>query len=164
MENFAKDAAEVGATVARNRLQEMLSSWKNERMKSMQSWSLFFDRKKLAMPKVVDIPSRMKSNVVHFQTNYIILFFVLCIYSILTNPLFLLAVGASAALWMYAFHWRKDPLKILNHEVTDKEKTIVLSILTLGLFYFASVGNTIFWLIGATLTVVVLHSFFLYSS
>lgn len=88
MENLInKDTAEVVAQVGTNRLKEMFSKWKNERMQSMKSWSLFCDKTKLSFPKITDIVSRLKSNLIYFQTNYVIVFLVLGIYSMYASYL-----------------------------------------------------------------------------
>ena len=39
----------------------------------------------------------------------------------LTNPLFLLALGGCAFLWVYFFKLRKEPVVIRNYTVTDNQ-------------------------------------------
>jgi hypothetical protein len=83
MENLTKEATEAVAAAGTNRLKEMFLRWKDETFsfKSMRSWSVFCDRSKLSLPKVGDIFVRVKSNLVHFQTNYVIIFVLLVVYS-----------------------------------------------------------------------------------
>jgi len=159
---LTKETAEVVASVGSNRLKEFFLSWKNEHLslKSMRSWSAFCDKTKFSLPKIADTLSRFKSNLLYWQTNYVVIFLILVIYCIITNPWFLLIVGLCGGMWGYIFHWKKDPIKLGNYEVTERQKTIILSVVTALLFYLASVGNTIFWLLGASITVVVFHALF----
>jgi len=143
-----------------NRLKDMFSQWKQDRMGSMRSWGLFCDRSKFGPPKVSEVYSRMKNNVQYFQTNYVLVFVLLVIYCVLTNPLFLLGLCAIGAMWIYVFYWRTQPIVLFSHEITAKEKTIAIGLLSLLLCYWAEVGNVLFWLFGATITLVLLHALF----
>jgi len=162
MDALSQQAADAVATAGVNRFKEMLNKWKEETFsfKSMKSWSSFCDRSKFALPKVTEIFARMKSNLSHFRLNYLLVFFLIVIYCIITNPWFLFTVGLVSGLWLYAFHWRKEAIKVFNHEVTSNEKTIALASVSILLFWFGSVSSTIFWLVGCTITVVSLHALF----
>jgi len=142
------------------RAKELFFSWKTERGKNLRKWGSFMDRSKFSLPKPTHIPYRIKTNLSFFQTNYVIVFLILTLYCIITNPLFLLAILFCLGLYIYLFYWRSQPLKMGTHIVTDKEKTIFISLITLVLFYWASVGSTIFWLLGASLTIILLHALF----
>lgn len=70
------------------------------------------------------------------------------------------------------FHVRTEPIRVFNREVTAREKAISLGareylsvrtlkyVVTLVLFYLAGVTSSIFWLLGATITVTLIHSLF----
>jgi len=78
MENIiAKEAATAVATAGSSRVKELMSNWYKENIsiKSMRNWSIFCDKKKFTLPKITEILTRLKSNVVYFQTNYIAVFF-----------------------------------------------------------------------------------------
>lgn len=45
--------------------------------------------------------------------------------------------------------------------VAPREQMIAIAVLTLPLYYWGAAGATIFWLIGATLTVVLAHATFI---
>jgi len=156
----ASPLAQAAVAMGTNRLKEMFSHWKSERMGSMRGWGLFCDRSKFGPPKIAEIYSRMKNNVQYFQTNYILVFVLLAIYCILTNFLFLIGLVLIAVLWFYVFYWRAQPVVIYKHEVTQKEKTIAIGVVSLLLCYWAQVGNVLFWLFGATITLVLLHALF----
>jgi len=146
----------------REKVKEIFSKWREDNLsfKSMRSWGQFFNRTKFSFPKIMDIPNRVKTNVTYFQVNYLVVFIIILLYAILSNPWFLFAIAIIGAMWGYVFQWREQPIMIASHEVSYKEKVIALSVVTVISFYFASVSNTIFWLIGATLTVVSIHALF----
>lgn len=86
----------------------------------------------------------------------------------LSNPSFLLAIAFIGGVYAYLFKWRQEPIKIRNHEVSNKEKSIFLGIckwfysnssqlmkfssVAVFTFWLGSMSNTIFWLLGATFT------------
>jgi len=163
MENIiAKEAATAVATAGSSRVKEILSNWYQEKLsiKSMRHWSAFCDKKKFSLPKITEILTRLKGNVVYFQTNYIAVFLLLLLYCVITNLWFLLSIGVCGGLWFYVFYVRAEPIKILNHEVTSREKTIFISAVAIILFYFAGVTSSIYWLGAITITVTLLHALF----
>lgn len=159
MDNLiAKEAAAAVATASGNRMKEMLFAWKDDRLKSVKAWSQFTDSSKLGLPKVTDVVVRLKSNLSYFLSNYIIIFFVLMLYCIITNPFFLFSIALAGMLYLYMFKWRSEPIVLFGHTFSDRTKWIVLGTVSLFLFWYASVGNTIFWLIGAELVIVFVHA------
>jgi len=162
MDEISKTAAEAVAAAGTNRIKEIFSKWKQDTLStnSLRSWSVFCSKTKFSFPKVTEAPQRLKTNLTYFQTNYIVVFGLIVLYSIISNPWFLLALGVVGGGWAYVFHVRKEPIFLGSHEVTDREKMVVLGVVTIITFWFASVSNTIFWLIGATLTVVNGHALF----
>jgi len=128
------------------------------RLKSTKAWSEFFDKSKYTWPPAKEVVTRLKDNVMYFQTNYVILFLVLCTYCVLTNPLFLLSFVAIIGMWTYALSYRSSPFTIGRFVISDNTRNCVLGAVTLGVFYYSSVGSTLFWLIGATLTFVLVHA------
>lgn len=93
---------------------------------SLRPVGSFFDRSRLSLPKLTEIPSRFKTNIAYFQTNYLLVFFVLCLYSALTSPLFLIALIVVALMWLYMMKWRTGPYVIRGWEVPEKATTIGL--------------------------------------
>jgi len=161
MENLiAKEAAAAVAQASGNRIRDVIVAWKDERLKSVKSWSAFADKAKFGLPKVTEIYVRIKANLSYFLSNYIILFFVLLVYCVITNPFFLFSIGISALLYFYMFRWRQEPISIGSYQATDRVKWGFLVLVSAFLFWYASVGNTIFWLIGATGFIVFVHALF----
>jgi len=159
MDNLiTKEAAAAVATASGNRLKDMFVAWKDDRLKSVKAWSQFSDKSKFGPRKITEIVVRVKSNVSYFLSNYIILFFILAIYCVITNPFFLFSLAISALLYLYLFKWRADPIVIFGQTVSDRAKLGFLAAVFVFLFWYASGGSTIFWLIGATSVVVFVHA------
>ena len=58
------------------------SEWKDERMKSLRPMGSFLSRDKLSFPAPTELASRVKTNLLYFQTNYFVLFAVLGLYCV----------------------------------------------------------------------------------
>eukprot|EP01087_Luapelamoeba_hula_P014748 TRINITY_DN4372_c1_g1_i1.p1 TRINITY_DN4372_c1_g1~~TRINITY_DN4372_c1_g1_i1.p1 ORF type:complete len:148 (-),score=15.47 TRINITY_DN4372_c1_g1_i1:126-569(-) len=124
----------------------------------MQPWSAFFDRSKMSMPKPTEIFFRLSQNLVRFQTNYIITFLALSAFCVILNPFFVIALASMAAMWVYAFVLRPHPQPLFGFALSDKARIAVLLPVTIVVFYVASVGYTILWLLGTSAVVILVHA------
>jgi len=123
--------------------QMFFSSWKEERFKTLRPFGDFIRKDKMSVPKITEIPQRIKMNFVYFQTNYLLIFFILSLYSVLTSPQFLLSFGFIAFLWLYILKFRDQPLRINNQEIPEKIVTLFLLIVTALMIYISSAGSVI---------------------
>lgn len=80
-----KVVTEVAATTGSNHMKEMFNKWKEETLStnSIRNWSIFCSKAKLSFPRLGEIPSRVQTNLKYFQMNYIIVFAVIALYSML---------------------------------------------------------------------------------
>eukprot|EP01130_Rhizamoeba_saxonica_P009181 TRINITY_DN3736_c0_g1_i1.p1 TRINITY_DN3736_c0_g1~~TRINITY_DN3736_c0_g1_i1.p1 ORF type:complete len:196 (+),score=18.12 TRINITY_DN3736_c0_g1_i1:88-675(+) len=120
----------------------------------------FLDKDKISLPAITDIPSRVKTNLVYYHTNYIMIFLVLAVVSAFFNVSFMISLIFVGALWFYVFKWRTEPFKINQTEVPHKVTFGVLLAITLVLFYFTSIASVLFTIIIITVIFVALHSLF----
>jgi len=141
-------------------LKTFASSWKDERLKTLRSIGEFFDRSKLSLPSIKDIPARIKSNLAHFQTNYLLVFLLLSIYSALTTPIFLVTLIVVSAIWFYALKYKDSPVVLFGFRISEKIIAFVLVILTLVVFYMSSAGTVLWWLLLTSVLFVFAHAFF----
>lgn len=83
MDDLTRSASDAVATAGVNRVKEMFTKWKEETftMKASKSWGLFCDRSKFSFPSVTEAWSRFRSNLSSFQGNYVMVFFVIVLYS-----------------------------------------------------------------------------------
>ena len=53
---------------------------------------------------------------------------------------------------------RGENIKLLGREFSPKELYILVVLISLPLLYFAGAGSTVFWIIGATVVVILAHA------
>jgi len=102
----------------------------------------------------------MKNNLVYFQSNYFLLFLVLCIYSALMEPIFLIGIAIITFIWIYNLKYRNTPFIIRDKEIPERFVSIILLIVSLLILYITSPnwGSVVQWLFVATTALVFLHS------
>eukprot|EP01100_Stratorugosa_tubuloviscum_P014432 TRINITY_DN7713_c0_g2_i1.p1 TRINITY_DN7713_c0_g2~~TRINITY_DN7713_c0_g2_i1.p1 ORF type:complete len:164 (-),score=44.36 TRINITY_DN7713_c0_g2_i1:86-577(-) len=139
-----------------------LQKWKETQVTKLRPWSEFFNRSKFIFPeKNYDfLLSRISKNLDYFQTNYLLLFIGLLVYSILTNPWLVIIGVCSSYSYYYLFYLRKEPLVIKGREITDFEKTTALGIITIIGCLLGGIYSTICWLLGFTILVILIHAIF----
>eukprot|EP01126_Amoeba_proteus_P043162 TRINITY_DN4723_c0_g1_i7.p1 TRINITY_DN4723_c0_g1~~TRINITY_DN4723_c0_g1_i7.p1 ORF type:complete len:110 (+),score=8.94 TRINITY_DN4723_c0_g1_i7:127-456(+) len=60
-------------------LKRVFGTWKN--FHQLRPMGEFFSRDRLMVPKIAEIPSRLTRNLNYFQSNYILVFCILSLYS-----------------------------------------------------------------------------------
>ncbi|XP_026746434.1 prenylated Rab acceptor protein 1-like, partial [Trichoplusia ni] len=114
-----------------------------------------------APPSLPRLSRRFYRNVEYFQANYLMVFLGLFAYCLITTPLLLIAMVASF------FGYRKltsgpntwKP-KIGGWELTKPQQYAVGAAGSMALCWLAGAGAVLFWVLGATVTVVALHASF----
>jgi hypothetical protein len=83
--------------------------------------------------------------------------------AVLMNPSFLIVSLVLSALWLYSSLYMQDitfPLAGRNITIGMRERSIVLTGITLILCYVANVTSTLLWIVGACVVAIVLHAVF----
>eukprot|EP01112_Ceratiomyxa_fruticulosa_P023595 TRINITY_DN9098_c0_g1_i1.p1 TRINITY_DN9098_c0_g1~~TRINITY_DN9098_c0_g1_i1.p1 ORF type:complete len:172 (+),score=24.15 TRINITY_DN9098_c0_g1_i1:53-568(+) len=137
----------------------MLGQKVQEHLQTRRPWKEFFaTREHYSLPNPTLLLTRLKANLLHFHVNYFVIFLVLSAYSIISNPLFLISFIAILALWGYALFIHPTHFTIRNITITNNQRNGILIGITLLLFYMTSAVSTLFWLLGASITVILVHS------
>lgn len=136
--------------------------WINARRQNIRPWSIFLSTNRLKPPNnVAHISQRIIRNIDYFQSNYIFVFLGLVIYCVLTSPLLLIAVAASAgACYIVKLKNSNQQVKIFGHEVTLVQQYGLVMLFSFPLFYLAGAGSAVFWIIGASFFLIMLHAIF----
>lgn len=127
---------------------------------SRRPWTQFVATENFkAPPSIPRLTRRFYRNVEHFQANYLMVFLGLFAYCLITSPLLLIAMVASF------FGYRRltagpNTLKIGNWELTKTQQYAVAAAGSMTLCWLAGAGAVLFWVLGATVTVVALHASF----
>ncbi|KPM10689.1 prenylated Rab acceptor-like protein [Sarcoptes scabiei] len=151
--NFAQNAK---YNLANLNLRQLLSNhWSK-----LQSWGSFIDTSKMVLPvSIQQWSKRLVQNFHHFQSNYLFVFFILCIYCVLTSPLLLLVLAAiSAAGYILTLKNAERPLKIMGYKLNLGQQYIALGICSIPFLWIVGAGSAVFWVIGASFFVIVLHA------
>ncbi|XP_046853439.1 prenylated Rab acceptor protein 1-like [Xenia sp. Carnegie-2017] len=137
-----------------------LRSWFVEKRSKIRPWSEFLDVNRFSKPKTSsEIYTRFTKNVELYQANYVFIFVGLALYCILTSPLLLIALSISGGASWYINHINKSkPLSIAGREFSLAEQYGLVALICLPLFFLASAGSTVFWILGASFFVIAIHA------
>jgi PRA1 family protein len=140
-------------------LKERFVEWKEERRENLRPWNEFTDREKIAPPyNVQEVPSRLRANLEHFQTNYILVFFIALTVAVLFHPSLLFVGLAMGLLAVYLLSWRREPLLLCGWEVPLLAKQAVVIALSLLLCFLTGVTGLVLWTVGFALLVTLGHA------
>lgn len=129
-------------------------------LSSRRPWTQFVATDNFKAPASIPrLSRRFYRNVEYFQANYLIVFLGLFAYCLITSPLLLIAMVASF------FGYKKltagpNTWKIGGWELTKTQQYAVAAAGSIGLCWLAGAGAVLFWVLGATVTVVALHASF----
>lgn len=153
----------IDALTSRLNLQERFSSLRSgsisSRFTNLRPVTDFFDFKRISKPgSFAEMQSRVNFNLSHFSSNYAVVFVMLCIYALLTNPWLLFDIFF-VAIGMY-FIGRLDgrDLEIGQSRITTSQLYTGLLVIAVPVGLFASPVSTILWLIGASGIVILGHA------
>ncbi|KAK9352651.1 prenylated rab acceptor PRA1 [Lipomyces doorenjongii] len=119
----------------------------------------FLDFKRVSKPKSMnDVQKRVTYNLAYFSANYLIVFAMLSVYSLLKNMLLLFVlVFVSASL--YGINYLKGAdLNIGFVHLTTSQLYVGLLVIALPLGFLASPFSTILWLLGAACVTIIGHA------
>ncbi|RYO74365.1 hypothetical protein DL764_010890 [Monosporascus ibericus] len=134
----------------------------SSRFANMRPVGEFLDFKRLSKPEnFTEVQSRVNYNLGTFSSNYALVFVLLSVYALITNPLLLfdiiLLVGG---LWLLGRLNGQDLIIGTFHATSSQLYTGLL--VTCGLlFLIASPFSTVLWLIGASGVVILGHAAFM---
>ncbi|CAG9575996.1 unnamed protein product [Danaus chrysippus] len=159
---------EINATMEKKGFQKILQQVRSGAgpalvmgvLSTRRPWSQFVATDNFKAP--VSLPRlsrRFYKNVEYFQANYLIVFLGLFAYCLITSPLLLIAMVASF------FGYRKltsgpNTWKIGGWELSKTQQYVVAAAVSMALCWLAGAGAVLFWVLGATVTVVALHASF----
>lgn len=129
-------------------------------LSSRKPWTQFVATENFKPPASIPrLSRRFYKNIEYFQANYLMVSLGLFAYCLITSPLLLIAIVASF------FGYRKltsgpNTWKIGNWELTKTQQYMVAAAASMLVCWLAGVGAVLFWVLGATVTVVALHATF----
>ncbi|EOA17904.1 hypothetical protein CARUB_v10006313mg [Capsella rubella] len=100
---------------------------------------------------------RMKTNIMIFRTNYIVIFIVSIFISMLWQPVHLSVFFILIVAWIYVYSRDNEPWVIFGNVIDDSNLVLVLLVLTIGIFLLTDVSRGIMTGVLAGLPVVLAH-------
>ncbi|KAG7540997.1 Prenylated rab acceptor PRA1 [Arabidopsis thaliana x Arabidopsis arenosa] len=100
---------------------------------------------------------RIKTNIMIFRTNYIIIFIVTIFISMLWQPVHLSVFFILIVAWLYVYSRDNEPWVIFGSVIDDSTLVLVLLVLTIGIFLLTDVSRGIMIGVLAGLPVVLVH-------
>ncbi|XP_054707331.1 prenylated Rab acceptor protein 1-like isoform X2 [Uloborus diversus] len=134
--------------------------WLLKRKENIRPWGQFLDFKMFHLPpSFPKCTSRVVRNIEYFQSNYIIVFIGLIVYCLLTSPLLLIAIAALlGACYIVKIRSEAKEISLLGHKLTLAHQYSLVSIAAFPLFYLAGAGQVVFWILGASFFLIMLHA------
>lgn len=134
--------------------------WLSQKRQTIRPWRKFVDFNRFSVPKnIADASTRVVRNVEHFQSNYLFVFIGLIVYCILTSPLLLIAIVAGmGGAYIIRLRSAEGKVKVFNRELNLIQQYCILGMVCFPIFYVAGAGAAVFWVIGASFFIIMLHA------
>ena len=156
----------IDALTSRFNLSDRFSSMRSQslttRFANLRPLSEFFDFKRLSKPSSFgEAQARVNYNLGYFSTNYLCVFIMLSIYTLLTNLTLLFVIILIIAGTYGIGKLEGRDLEIAGFRATSSQLYTALLIVTVPLGIWASPFSAAMWLIGATGVSVLGHASFM---
>lgn len=141
------------------RFDSLRSSSVSSRFANLRPVAEFLDVKRVSKPQnFAEVQSRVNFNLGHFSSNYAVVFVMLCIYALLTNPWLLFDI-VFIVLGMYVIgKLNGQDLEIGQTRLTTSQLYTCLYVIAIPIGLISSPFSTIMWLIGASGVVILGHA------
>jgi hypothetical protein len=134
----------------------------NQRSQSLRPWMEFFNTNQFKLPANPTAGARrLVSNVEYYQTNYLIVTMILSIYCVITTPALLFVLLAMiAGCYLVSLKNRDGHLTLMGRHIPLVQQYLAVICLCIPLLLMVGAGSAIFWILGASVFVILLHAFF----
>nr|AXI69351.1 prenylated Rab acceptor protein 1 [Cepaea nemoralis] len=134
--------------------------WFSKTRESVKPWHEFLNTSKFALPKTMaPFPKRIVKNIEAFQGNYLFVFMGLVVFCILTSPLLLVAIAAClGACYIISIKNHEHKVTVMGREITLAQQYAAVGAMSFPIFWLAGAGSVVFWVIGASFFVIMLHA------
>ncbi|CAH7669565.1 prenylated rab acceptor PRA1 [Phakopsora pachyrhizi] len=142
---------------------QFFSSFREQRLSSIRPVSEFLDYQRVSRPKDLnEATSRITHNTRQFSGNYAVIVALLAVYSLLTNPLLLIAIGFLVGGFACIQRFGPNSESAAEGQVvTQKNLYIGLFVIGIPMLWIAAPISTAMWLVGSSAVTVLGHASFL---
>ncbi|WWC72558.1 uncharacterized protein I206_106520 [Kwoniella pini CBS 10737] len=142
-----------------NNISEYARSLKDTRLSSLRHPGEFFDYQRVSRPKdMQEYLKRASYNVRYFSANYAIVVALLAVYSLISNPLLLVALGFLIGGFLSINRFVPEPIEFNGKVITPQNLYIGLFVIGIPLLWLAAPISTFFWLVGSSGCIVGSHA------
>ncbi|XP_077867555.1 prenylated Rab acceptor protein 1-like isoform X2 [Saccoglossus kowalevskii] len=155
------DSADDKASMALNTLSNVnAKDFVQKQRENLKPWQEFLNTSKVSKPRsVAHLTSRVTKNLERFQSNYLLVSIVLFIYCIITSPLLLVAcIFLVGGCYLIKARQAAGKVILLGRELTVGQQYLAITLFSCPLFFLAGAGSAVFWVIGASVFLVMLHA------
>ena len=137
-----------------------MKKYKDDRLHSLRPWSEFLDRSKFSVPGKLEAFSRINKNLSTYYSNYVVVTFIISLYVLFSNFMFLAAMCMSFAF----YYWTRmkaaanEPIVIRGKEFSQTQCNVFLAVFTLFMFLWTNGSSTVFWLVTLAIVTVFGHA------
>lgn len=139
----------------------VVHEWVQQRRENIRPWTTFFKTANFRKPpSVARLTKRVLANVEYFKSNYLFVYIGLVLYCLITSPLLLIALLASAGVGYLLYLRNKEGMKvnIFGKDLPLGQQYTLVAICSLPIFYLAGAGAALFWVFGASFFLIGLHA------
>ena len=134
----------------------------SSRFANLRPISEFFDIKRISKPaNFSEVQSRVNYNLGYFSSNYAVVFVMLAVYSLLSNPMLLFVIFLVIGGMYGIGKLQGNDLEIGSWRATTSQLYTTLVVVAIPLGFIASPFTTVLWLIGASSVTILGHAAFL---
>merc|ERR1711892_178975 len=140
----------------------LLMEWVGKRRANLRPIATFFNTTNFKVPPSAGgLSKRLVKNLDFFQSNYVLVFFVLVLYCLISSPLLLIVIAATGgACYFAAARDKQKKIAIGGHEVSLAQQYGAISVCSIPFYLLAGAGAVVFWVLGASLFFITGHAAF----
>lgn len=130
--------------------------------KEAKPWAEVFDRSNFGkFANAAEASGRLRKNLSYFRVNYMIATVATTSLVLFLNPWSLIVLAGLMLVWSYFYIIKSGPLVLGGRELSDREKFMGLSGISLiTIFFLTNVGAVIFYALGLSFLLVAIHGVF----
>jgi len=141
------------------RVADFAKSFRETRLSTLRPATEFFNHRQISRPADMNqATERISYNTRHFAGNYIIVVIILAIYAVLTNLWLLFAIAFLFGGFTAINKFAPEPTQVGDYVITQKGLYITLFCIGLPALWIAAPISTFFWLVGASLFLILFHA------
>ena len=143
-------------------LSERFSEWRQERLSRIRPWREFIDRNQFSLPADPGILKvRLRRNIEHYASNYLIVVLALLAWSLVTNPVLLISCVVCGVAFAGLMQLPEGEVVSFGPELQVRRQHLLVAWgLGAGIILLVFLDVVLFWVVGASGVITALHAGF----